>query len=455
LKESIDTDPQSAVRNPHSGGRRVLGNFVSLLIVQFVNYLAPLITLPYLFRVLGLSNYGLVELARAVTVYFLMVTDYGFGYSATREISVHREDPRRISEVFSAVLVLRALLVALSALALSLLVLAVPKLRADWPVYFLSFGSVLGMWLFPLWLFQGLEQMKFIPLLTVTAKLLVIVGIFTLVRDAADYLYVPLLQSAGTILVGLAGLTVALCKFPVRFRLPAPAALWRELVSGWHIFLSRMAITLYTASNIVILGLFTDSTFVAYYAAGDKLVRAAVDGLQLPLSQAIFPHIGRLASQSRQAALRFAGKVAGLLSAATLVISAGLFFAAPYIARIVLGRHSAGGVPVIRILSLLPFIIGLSNIFGVQIMVNFGLKKQLARIVTVGGVLNIVIALLLVTSFRHVGVAFASLITEIFVTTATFLALRRHRLDVFGREAPVEPLPAEIPFPGSGRGELS
>jgi len=434
LRETIDTNPPSAIRHPPSGGRRVLDNFVSLLIVQFANYLAPLITLPYLFRVLGLSHYGLVELARAVTVYFLMLTDYGFSFSATREISVHREDPQRVAEVFSAVMVLRFLMVVLSALVLSVLVFAVPRFRSDWPVYCLSFGSVLGMWLFPLWLFQGLEQMKFIPLLNVTAKLLVVAGIFTFVRAPADYLYVPLLQSAGTILVGVAGLAVALGKFRVRFRLPAPAALLRELANGWHIFQSKMAITLYTTSNIVILGLFTDSMFVAYYAAGDKIVRAATDGLQIPLSQAIFPHIGRLAAQSKQAALHFAGRVAGLLSGATLLISAGLFLAAPQITGLVLGGEAAGGVPVIRILALLPFLIGLSNIFGIQIMVNFGLKRQLARILTIAGVLNIVIALLLVTSLKHAGVAFASLITEIVVTTATFVVVRKSGLDVFAAD---------------------
>jgi PST family polysaccharide transporter len=131
---------------------------------------------------------------------------------------------------------------------------------------------------------------------------------------------------------------------------------------------------------VVILGLFSDNTFVAYYAAGDKIVRALTDGLHIPLSQAIFPHVGRLASQSPQAALRFAARVARLLSLATLTISAATFFAAPWIARIVLGHNAGGSVPVIRILSLLPLVVGLSNIFGTQIMVNFGLKKLLARI---------------------------------------------------------------------------
>ena len=410
---------------------RVLSNFFALSIVQFANYLAPLIILPYLFRVLGPARYGLTELARAISVYFLILTDYGFSLSATREISVHRDDPQRVSEVFSAVLLLKFLLVLLSVLVLSVIVFAIPKFRAQWPVYFLSFGNVIGMWLFPLWLFQGLERMKYIPLLNVTAKALVVLGVFVLIRDTEDYLYAPLLQSAGTILIGLAGLILALAQFHVRFRLPSFGVLRRELVNGWHLFLSKMAITLYTTSNIVILGLLTNDTYVGYYAAGDKIVRAATDGLHVPLSQAIFPHIGRLASQSRPAALRFAATIVRLAGVATLGISAGLYLAAPFLARLVMGEQFAAGVPVIRVLALLPFIVALSNIFGIQIMANFGLQRLLTRILAAAGVLNFFLAVLLAEPLKHVGVAIASLSTEIVVTTAMFVALEKNGLHVF------------------------
>lgn len=410
--------------------RTVLDSFFSLSVVQFANYLAPLITLPYLFRVLGPSKYGLIELARAVSVYFLILTDYGFSLSATREVSVHRDDSRRISEVFSAVMVVKFLLVVLSLAMLSLVVFAVPRLRADGPVYFLAFGHVIGMWLFPVWLFQGLERMNYIAALNVTAKSLVIISIFVFVRGPSDYLYVPLLQSSGAILIGLVGLVMAVRFFPVRFHVPSRSVLHRELRNGWHLFLSKMATTLYTTSNIVILGLVTDSAFVAYYAAPDKIVRA-VQGLQIPLSQAIFPHIGRLASQSRQAAMAFTSKVAGIVSVITLMMSVGLFIGAPYIARVALGEQFQAGVPVIRILSLLPFLIGLSNIFGVQIMINFGLQRVLTRILIAAGILNIIVALVLAMAWQHIGVAVAALATETFVTVGMFIALRRSGLNVF------------------------
>lgn len=411
--------------------RRVISNFFSLSVVQFANYMAPLILIPYLTRVLGLPRFGLVELARAISVYFLMLTDYGFSLSATQEISVHRDDPDRVSEVFSSVMLLKLLLVLVSVVLLSAAVFAIPKLRTDWPVYYLSFLSVIGMWLFPLWLFQGHERMKHIAVFIVTAKLLVIASTFVFVHKSDDYLYVPLLQSAGTILVGLTGLIVAVRIFPIRFYVPATQVLWRHFQSGWHVFISKMATTLCTTSNIVVLGLLTDNVFVAYYAAGEKIVRAASDGLLVPLSQAIFPHIGRLAAQSRPAALRFAGKVAVLLTAVTFVISIGLLVGAPAIARLVLGREVPGGTVVIRILSFLPVLVGLSHLLGVQVLVNFGFKKALARIVLIAGIVNVILALLMASSLRHVGVAIGSLTTEVLILAGVCVALRRSGLSLF------------------------
>jgi PST family polysaccharide transporter len=332
---------------------------------------------------------------------------------------------------------LKFLLLVLSVGILSAVVCAVPKLRVEWLVYYLAFGNVVGMWLFPIWLFQGLERMKYIPLLNVTAKLLVIVSTFVVIQDPADYLYVPLLQSAGTILIGLAGLALALAKFHIRFRLPPVQVLVREFADGWHLFLSRMATTLYTTSNIVILGLVTDSTFVALYAPGDKIVRAAADALQTPLSQAIFPHIGRLASQSRHAALRFTAKTMKLAGLAALAISAALFVTAPYIGA-VFGARFAAGVPVIRVLSPLPFFMCLSNIFGVQVMANFGLKRLLTRILIVAGVFNVLLAVLLAGPLQHIGVALAALTTEIFVTVAMIVMLRRNGLNLFARSVSSE-----------------
>lgn len=412
--------------------RTILTNFFSLSVLQFATYLAPLITLPYLVRILGPSRFGLVELARAISMYFILVTDYGFDLSATQEISVHRDNPRRLSEIFSAVLLLKLFLTVLSFVALAAGVLAVPKLRGDWPVYLLAFGTVVGQSLFPVWLFQGLERMKYTAVLTILSKLAVVVAIFAFIRQGSDYIYVPVVYSGGTIAMGVAGLLVALWVFPVRLILPSRAILKRELVDGWHLFVSRMSVSLYTTSNTVILGLFASNTVVAYYVAGEKIVRA-IQGLQFPLAQAVFPHIGRLAAESKTAALAFASRMTRIVGAVTLVMSAGLFLAAGPLTRLALGEQFGDSVLVVRILSLLPFLGNLSHILSIQVMVNFGLKRTLTRILAMAGVANIVLVFALVGLWQHIGVCIAVLLTEAGITAAMYVALRRRGLDVLRR----------------------
>ena len=293
----------------------------------------------------------------------------------------------------------------------------------------MAFGTVLGQCLFPVWLFQGLERMKHIAVLNITAKMLVMASIFIFIRRSDDYVYVPLINSSGAVFVGCAGLLVALRYFPVRFRLPTIRALRSQLAGGWHLFVSKAATTLYTTCNTIILGLAADPAYVASYVGGDRIVRA-VQCLQQPLSQAVFPHIGRLASQSRKTAAAFAGRLARIVAVVMLLLSVGLFVTAPYLGRLVLGPQFGSSTIVIRILSFLPLIIGLSNIFGIQVMVNFGMKRTMTKVLTTAGLLNVALALILVRHWRHVGISVAVLVTEIFVTTVMYVILRRRGLDI-------------------------
>jgi PST family polysaccharide transporter len=189
-------------------------------------------------------------------------------------------------------------------------------------------------------------------------------------------------------------------------------------------------INIYTASNTVILGLFASNAVVGYYAAAEKIVRG-IQNLQAPLSQAMYPHVSRLARQSKQAALHFIARIARIVTAITFIISVALLALAPQLSRLLLGPQFAQSVTVIRILAFLPFVVGLSNIFGVQTMLNFGLQRTFSVILTVAGILDIGLALLLVRPLHHLGIAISVLVTEIFVTVLMFVFLQRNDLKIF------------------------
>lgn len=408
----------------------VVGNFFSLSFLQAADYILPLITLPYLVRVLGPAKFGLIAFAQAFVQYFVILTDYGFHMSATREISVNREDKKEIAKIFSSVLFIKLCFLAISFLILIGLVSSVPKFRSDWLIYVFTFGVVIGNALLPIWFFQGMERMKYITFLNISSKLIFTISIFVFIRKADDYIYVPLINSLGVLIAGISGLWIVRRSFKVRFSRPDLKSIKHQLKEGWHIFISGISVSLYTTSNTFILGLFTNNTIVGYYSAGERLIRA-VQKLLSPLSNAVYPYISKLASESREKALRFIGKLTFLVGSGSFIVSLGIFIFAAFITNTILGPQYQKSIIVLRILAFLPFLTSLSTIFGTQTMIPFNLKAALSKIFISAGIINIALALALTPIYKHIGISAAVLFTESFITAAMFFYLRQRRLIPF------------------------
>lgn len=403
--------------------KRLAGNIFSLGVLQGANYILPLLTLPYLVRVLGPEYFGLLAFATATIMYFMLITDYGFNLSATRQISIHRDDKDKVNEIFSSVMMIKTALMVVSFALMALLVFSFEKFSQHWDVYFITFGMVIGQVLFPVWLFQGMERMKYITYLNIGAKAFFTVCIFIFVQEQADYLLVPLLTAMGFIVAGIWSLYLVKKEFNVRFIWQTSVTLKFQLAEGWHVFFSSMAISLYTVSTIFILGLFTNNTVVGYFAAADKIVQA-VKGLYQPVSQAIYPLIGKKIHEDKQAGLAFIHKTTWIVGTGMFVISVLLFLLAEPIVNLLLGAQYQQSVLFLQIMAFLPLIIALSNMFGIQTMLNLGYKQAFSRILVAAAILGVGLSLVLVPRYEGLGTVFTLLIVEIFVTSVMYIFLK-------------------------------
>jgi len=410
--------------------KRLIENFCSLSILQVLDYFLPLITLPYLVRILGPEKFGLIAFAQSLIVYFLVLTNYGFNLSATREISINREKEEKVSEIFSSVMIIKFLFGVLSFVILILMLFFIPKFGSNWLIYIFSFGIILGNILFPVWFFQGMEKMKYITIVNIVAKTFFTICIFIFIKEMNDYLYVPLINSLGYLVAGGVSLIIVFKNFKLKFILPTIKTIKYQLKEGWHIFISTAAVTLYTTSNTFILGIFTNNTIVGYYSAGEKIVKAA-QKLLVPISQTVYPYISKLASESKERALGFIRKLTKIVGIGSFIVSFFIFIFASPIVNIILGEQYQQSVIVLKILAFLPFIITLSNVFGTQTMINFNLKKDLSRILISAGILNIILSLSLTPFYKHIGISISCLITEIFVTLSLLFYLNRKGIKVF------------------------
>lgn len=398
-----------------------------------LNYLIPLAVLPYLVRVLGIERYGLLAFAQAVAGYFVIFTDYGFNLSATKQVARLQNDREQVARVFWSVMTIKIAFMVVGVVLLAIVVAVVPRFRPDAVVYGLAYAAVIGTVLFPVWLFQGMEEMRHISVVSGIAKLLSAVLLFVFVHRPSDYLLTLAIQSGGLLIAGIAGFRKAIVHFDLAYYRPSASDLASALREGWHLFLSTAAISLYTNTNVILVGVLAGNTQAGYFGAADKLIRA-VTGCVTPISQALFPHVNTLAAQCSMTATRFLSRSLKWMAGLTFVPSAVLLLFARQVAQLCFGAIGHESVLVIQWIAFLPFLISLSNIFGIQSMIPFGLERQFSRILIISGFLNVAMAVPLIHWFAAEGAAASVLITETVVTFSTFLALERHGIHLLRAE---------------------
>ncbi len=412
-------------------------NALALYGVQSVNYLLPLILVPYLAHVLGADRWGQVAFAQAVGVYVLQVVDYGFNLSGTREVARHRDAPDRLAELLSGVLAAKGLLAAASVSAVLVAARFIPVLRNE-PAYLaggllwaVAIGFQLG------WFYQGLERMRLVAALTVLGRALGVAAIFLLVRTPTDAWKVLFLQGIAFLVPTAVALSLAYREVP--FHWPSVRRGWKALRLGWNLFLNQGALTLYATASTVILGLFAPVRAVAYYAGAEKITTALVDLLMSPITWAVYPRLSHLAHRGHSGAVRLARLLVLLTTGGGLALGIALFAGAPLVVRILLGPEFEPAVPVLRILA------GLAPLTAAgwslaNWMLTQGMDRTVTALTVSVGLVNVVLAVVLGHLYAHLGVAAGLLLAEVVGLTSTYAVLRLRRLDPL-----TMPIPAEAP----------
>ncbi|MFA4923282.1 MAG: flippase [Ignavibacteriaceae bacterium] len=404
--------------------KNILNNFFSLTVLQLSNYIIPLLVLPYLARVLGPEKFGLTAFAQAFVFYFILITDFGFNLSATREISINRDSKENISRIFSAVVIIKTFLLLISFIMLLLLIYFVPIFSTDRTLYLLTFLSVIGSVLFPQWFYQGIEKMKFITIITVGTRVIFTVFILLFVKKTSDYLLYSFLNSAGFLISGLIGFIVSFSLFKVKFRSLLFSEIRFHFLQGWHIFLSTISISLYTTSNSVLLGFFTNYSIVGYYTAAEKLFKV-FQFMGMPFFQAIFPYFSKLYNENKIRAIDSFNKIFYFTMLFSSILSLVLFFLSHPLIIFIFGSKFENSVFIFSILSFI-LIPGLGNyMLGIQGMINFGFKEVLSKIIISFGFLHIALVSVAIILWGIKAVPFVWLMTESFIFMYEYYFLKK------------------------------
>lgn len=394
---------------------RLIHNIAALGSVQVVGLLLPLITLPYVTRVLGVEAWGRVALVQIILGYFGLVTNWGFALSGTRKIAAARGDNQKLSEIFMASWAAQWLLGVVAIIILVVLIMFFPFFHANALYYAFGLGVIISGVLLPVWFLNGLERMKHVATIQIATRLITVPLIFIFIQSPADAPFMIAIGAASGVLGGIFTIIWMKKNLGLVWRLPRWNQMITELKEGGVIFGSTIWIGLYTTLTPTILGVVAGPIAVGYYALADRARQLAQSALS-PISHAMFPRFSHLfqndAAQARHL-LRRSAKFILLLSASA---SLALWLLAEYIVILLSGEEFRPAIAVLKWLAPLPFVISLSNIFGVQIMLPNHKTKAFNRILGVAGTLSLCMIYPLIKWNGAVGASLNTFITECFVT---------------------------------------
>lgn len=354
---------------------KISRNIASLSVVQMANYLIPLVVMPVIVRVLGVELFGRISYAQNIVNYLTLLVNFGFEYSATRQIAIAENDKAAQQRVFWSVMAIKCLLLMVSFMVLGVLSFTFPHAQQDTTLYWYTALTNVGVVLYPTWYLQGRQDIPRMAWTNFGIKLLGAVMILAVIHAAWQYRMYPLLLSVANIVGGLTALVYVIRRYDLgrpRVDRKMVGESWRL---GWPIFVNTLFISLYTTANLTILGLYADDVQVGYFSGAQRLIIAINMCVVMPVSTAIFPRMSQMFAESQESGWRYFRKVLLGSVVAAGVVSVVTYVAAPWVVRIMLGAQFEPSIEVLRLMCPLPLLIMGATILTVQGLYGIGLQR--------------------------------------------------------------------------------
>ena len=433
------------------GARRLLrhqflSNGLALYGIQATYLLFPLITMPYLARVFGPIMFGTVGLTQAAGQYVVMIVEYNFNLSATRDISRARHSVQELSRILANVILAKLMLILISAGIVLTAVYTVPVMSSN-KVLAVSVGyAAASQGMNAVFYYLGLERMRTLASLDITMKALATVAVFILVKGPADAWKVFLLNALAYNLSFLASLIIAFRKVP--FQRPTFKGAIDSLASGSQLFFQRCFATMYGAANVLILGGVASPLAVAYYSGADKIIRVG-SAITLPVSQMFFPRLSLMIVNNRKQASTEVLRLLSIQVGGMLGLAIVLFLGAPRLVALLFGPGYQSVAEVLRILVWILPLNAVNTVLGIQWLIPLNRDTVYTRLVLAGSIMNMLLAVVLGSAFAHRGIAFGIVVSEAAMAIAVCVILQRNHISpwstAYSQRDPMEEAGGAIP----------
>lgn len=401
--------------------KKLVKNFSALSLIQIGNYAIPLLLIPYLSRIVGVENYGHLEYARTLIFYFTVFINYGFDYTATRDISINRFNHQELNKITSEVYVAKIILFIISALILYGCIYFDPSLQEIssllWGTYLINIGFVL----FPMWLFQGLEKIAWVAIINFIVKLSVLSLVFFLLKQKEQYWIYNFLQSISQITIGIVSLVIIRFYFKISFMSIKLKGLLERFKSGFSVFVSMILVTIYSSYSFVVLKSNGSEVDVGIYATAFKLAITIQSIVMQPFSQAFFPHMSIKAKTDILDFKKYIKKVSYVILPIMLIFCLFCFVFAETIIAILFGKDYIIATSTFRIMAFLPVFSILANLYCYQGLLNIKKDKLFFYAHVLVALFVVVLSHLLIPSNGLESAAYIRFASEILFLLVAFV----------------------------------
>lgn len=387
----------------------VIKNYLYNLIYQMMAILLPIITIPYIARVLGTEGLGKYALTNAYAQYFILFGMLGLSAYSSREVAYVRDDKEKLSKVFWEINFLRFMTMGL-ALILYMIIFSF-IIKSNYKVLYLMQALVVLSSLIDIsWLFIGLENFKKTITRNMIVKFIGIVFIFTFIKDSSQvWLYALIL--GGTEFIGEIIMWFDIPK-EIKFILPNIKSLVRHLKYSIRLFIPQIAINVYTMLDKVMLGLLVNESQVGMYDNSQKVIKSLVTVVTALATVTIPKMINLYINKKYEEFNNNVYRCFNFVSFLVFPMAFGLIGVCKSFVMWFYGSGFEGIIPMFYVGSFLIITIGWSSILGSQVLIAIKREKQFTMAVATGGILNIILNLLLINKYEGVGTTIASVIAE-------------------------------------------
>ncbi len=383
-----------------------------LMVLQGVTFLAPIVVFPYLMITLGAEKFGYISFSLSVCQYLTLIVEYGFNLSATKQVAIAQNNHSELNRIFSSTLYARLILLAITTFIL-LVISFIPQFAEYRSAMFVMYLIVISGAFSFVWLFQGLGNIRTVAIINAVTKISILPLTFVFVKSPDDYIIAALIQSLVCVSASLSSILIILHKKWVKLYKFIKEDVIDSLKNSFPIFLSIAATSVYTASFIIILGLFASPSEVGQYSAVEKIMRAACGLLLMPILQTFYPKISAM-TKNRGEAISLVKKIFFIVISIMLLLMMAFLFGTKYLIYF-LGSEYNESEKLFYIVSVIPLFVGMSGVLSQLVLLALGneeSKRKYRNAYIAAGFVAIISVLALTPHYHAIGTTVALLITE-------------------------------------------